>query len=125
MTEFLEFPKMIYHPEDKDVHVIVQNAHQETEQLEAWGVGEPPKLTLRPDPIEELALEIAKQRMDADQKRLEDGPASHDILFTIDRYMDAARVEARAIIEKKRNEGGAPKPKAAPKPRARKAKAAH
>lgn len=45
MTEFQEFPKMIYHPKTK-AQVIVANADQEAEQLEAWGVEEP-KIPLR------------------------------------------------------------------------------
>lgn len=69
MIEFQEFPKMIYHPKDKNVQVIVRSADEESDQLEAWGVEtDAPKIPLRSD--------------------------------------------------------GAPKPKAAPKPRTRKAKAA-
>ena len=50
MIEFQEFPKMIYHPKDKDVHVIVRSADEESDQLEAWGVeADAPKIPLRSD----------------------------------------------------------------------------
>lgn len=46
MTEFQEFPKMLYHPET-NAPVIVRNAEQEAEQLEAWGANEAPKIPLK------------------------------------------------------------------------------
>lgn len=46
MTEFQEYPKMLYHPKTGE-QVIVRDADRENEQLEAWGVSEPPKLELR------------------------------------------------------------------------------
>lgn len=45
MAEFQEFPKMIYHPKTGE-SVIVRNADQESEQLEAWGVNDAPKIPL-------------------------------------------------------------------------------
>lgn len=45
MTEFQEFPKMLYHPKTNE-QVIVRDAQQESDQLDAWGA-EAPKLTLR------------------------------------------------------------------------------
>lgn len=45
MTEFQEFPKMLYHPKT-GAHVIVRSADEESDQLDAWGA-EAPKLTLR------------------------------------------------------------------------------
>lgn len=45
MTEFQEFPKMLYHPKTND-QVIVRSADEESAQLEAWGVEEP-KIPLR------------------------------------------------------------------------------
>ena len=45
MIEFQEFPKMIYHPKT-GAQVIVRDASQEEEHLEAWGVNEPPKIPL-------------------------------------------------------------------------------
>lgn len=45
MTEFQEFPKMLYHPKT-NANVIVRSADEESDQLDAWGA-EAPKLTLR------------------------------------------------------------------------------
>lgn len=72
MTEFQEFPKMIYHPKT-NAQVIVRTADEESAQLDAWGVEEP-----------KIPLRLAKE---------------------VDRML-------------------ANKPKATPKPRARKPKAA-
>lgn len=46
---FQEFPKMIYHPSQEGVHVIVRSAEEEQAQLSEWGVApaEEPKLTLK------------------------------------------------------------------------------
>lgn len=46
MTEFQEFPKMIYHPET-NAPVIVRSADEEAAQLDAWGASEAPKIPLR------------------------------------------------------------------------------
>lgn len=45
MTEFQEFPKMLYHPKTND-QVIVRSADEESAQLEAWGVSDAPLIPL-------------------------------------------------------------------------------
>jgi hypothetical protein len=50
MTEFQEFPKMIYHP-TSGAQVIVHHADQEAEQIAAWDA-ELPKLSLKSAPAE-------------------------------------------------------------------------